>query len=311
MSLHLDKPALIVHGGAWDIPDGAVQACKAGCFRALEAGWEIVSRGGSALDAVEAAVVVLEEDPTFDAGVGSHLNRDGRVELDAILMDGATLNAGAVASVGRVRNPIRLARKVLESSDHLLLVGAGAEQFAASHGLPLCRPEELVVEREQKAWSRCIANGEHRSENHSWHSQGTVGAVAFDGHGGLAAGTSTGGTCCKLPGRVGDSPLIGCGCYADKEAGVISCTGWGEAIMRIVMAKTAADFLRPPAGGPDSSGLRAPDAARAAVRLLAERTGGTGGLVLLDRQGCAGFAFNTPRMAFGYVTDDGAFQLEV
>jgi beta-aspartyl-peptidase (threonine type) len=319
------KPSLIVHGGAWDIPDSAVEACKAGCRRALEAGWRILSSGGTALDAVEASIVVLEDDPVFDAGVGSHLNRDGRVELDAILMDGATLNAGAVACVQRVRNPIHLARKVLESSVHLLLVGEGAEQFAREQGIALCSPEELVMERERAAWSRCMANGGHRAEHHQWpaprgpagSADGTVGAVALDEHGGLAAGTSTGGTCCKLPGRVGDSPLIGCGCYADVNAGGISCTGWGEAIMKIVMAKTAADLLRLPlagiAEGPERSrGVHtAQEAASAAVRLLSERAGGTGGLIVIDREGRLGYASNTSRMSYGYVGTDGSFVVGV
>jgi beta-aspartyl-peptidase (threonine type) len=297
------RPALIVHGGAWSIPDSAIQDCQAGCRRALEAGWAILARGGSALDAVESAIVALEDDPIFDAGIGSHLNRDGRVELDAIVMNGATLKAGAVASVQRVRNPIRLARRVLESSDHLMLVGAGAEQFAAEHGLALCPPEELILARELVAWKKCRASG-HQAEHHEVTGNGTVGAVACDSHGNIVAGTSTGGTCCKLPGRVGDSPLIGCGCYADCEAGGVSCTGHGEAIMKIVMAKTAVDYLRPPGGGPACS---AQEAADAAVRLLAQRGRGTGGLILLDGNGQPAFAFNTPRMAYGYVAANGSF----
>jgi beta-aspartyl-peptidase (threonine type) len=294
-------PSLIVHGGAWTIPESAIEDAKDGCRRALEAGWAVVSSGGPALDAVEAAIVALEDDPIFDAGVGSHLNREGQVELDAIVMDGGTLDAGAVASVRCVRNPIRLARKVMESSEHVLLVGDGAEQFAADHGVPLCRQEELIIEREWQAWQRC-REGKHSSAHHFADHGGTVGAVARDRAGNIVAGTSTGGTCCKLPGRVGDSPLIGCGCYADAEAGGISCTGWGEAIMRIVMAKTAADFLRPPAGG---TPLSAQEAAARTVRLLAERGKGTGGLILLDREGRPGFAFNTPHMAYGYVAPDG------
>lgn len=321
------KPSLIVHGGAWEIPDAAVGACLAGCRRALEAGWAVLSRGGAALDAVVAAIVVLEDDPAFDAGFGSHLNRDGRVELDAIVMDGATLKAGAVASVQHVRNPIRLARKVLESSEHMMLVGAGAEKFAAEQGMPLCAPEELVSDAERAAWRRC-REGDHLAEYHLGHRHGTVGAVALDSRGSLVAGTSTGGTCCKYPGRVGDSPLIGCGCYADGEAGGVSCTGWGEAIMRIVMAKTAADFLR--------AGKSSEEAAQLAVELLARRggshhprpagglsasstsstsssssTSGTGGLILLDREGLPGFALNTSRMACGYVAPGGLFVVSV
>ncbi len=292
------QPSLIVHGGAWSIPDSAVEDCRAGCERALEAGWKILSSGDAAIDAVEAAIVVLEEDPTFDAGIGSHLNRDGRAQLDAIVMDGATLKAGAVAAVERVRNPIRLARRVLESSEHMMLVGAGAEQFALEQGLPLCPPGELTVERERMAWRQCRESN-HAAEFHISHKHGTVGAVAMDEQGRIVAGTSTGGTCCKFPGRVGDSPLIGCGCYADAEAGGVSCTGWGEAIMKIVMAKAAADLLR--------TGHAPQAAAEACVKTLAERTQGTGGLILLDRGGRPGFAFNTPRMAYAYVAPGGSF----
>jgi len=191
------KPSLIVHGGAWDIPDEAVEACKAGCDRALAAGWSILSRGGSALDAVEAAVVVLEDDPVFDAGFGSHLSLDGGVECDAIVMDGATLRAGAVATLRHIRNPIRLARKVLQSCPHMMLVAEGAERFAVEQGISLCRPEELVADSERDAWLKC-RNSKHAAAHHRGHEQGTVGAVAIDREGRLFAATSTGGTCCKF-----------------------------------------------------------------------------------------------------------------
>ena len=303
------RPSLIVHGGAWDIPDEAVADCQAGCQLALEAGWRILSRGGAALDAVEAAILVFEDDPIFDAGTGSHLNREGRVELDAIVMDGQTLRAGAVAAVHRVRNPIRLARAVLENCEHMMLVGEGAEKFAAERGLALCDPSELVTERERLAWTLCRED-KHASKHHRGHEAGTVGAVAMDQDGNLFAATSTGGTCCKRPGRVGDSPLIGCGCYADREAGGVSCTGWGEAIMKIVMAKTAVELLRSSAATQQVVPLQNPSepmhAAQAAVCLLAERGRGTGGLILLDRDGRPGFAFNTPRMAYGYVAEDSS-----
>jgi len=304
------EPSLIVHGGAWDIPDESVDACKEGCERALTAGWSFLQNGGSALDAVQAAVTVLEDDPVFDAGFGSHLTLDGYVECDAIVMDGATLRAGAVAALRHIRNPIRLARQVLEHCPHMMLVGEGAERFAAQQGLPLCAPEELITDAERDAWLKC-RNSAHAAAHHRGHEQGTVGAVALDRNGRLFAATSTGGTCCKLPGRVGDSPLIGCGCYADAEAGGVSCTGYGEAIMKVVLAKTAADFLRRPTTiDPNPSPAIQPKlsksnaaslAAREAVSILAARTHATGGLILLDRHGEPGFAYNTPRMAYGYV----------
>jgi beta-aspartyl-peptidase (threonine type) len=186
----------------------------------------------------------------------------------------------------------------LEASEHMMLVAGGAEQFATEHGLSLCRPEELIVERERAAWRRC-GEDVHAAEHHFSHEHGTVGAVALDAQGRLFAGTSTGGTCCKFPGRVGDSSLIGCGCYADTEAGGVSCTGHGEGIMKIVMAKTAVELLR--------AGQASQDAAQACVRLLAARAHITGGLILLDRTGRPGFAFNTPRMAYGYTEPSGSF----
>jgi beta-aspartyl-peptidase (threonine type) len=292
------KPSLIVHGGAWNIPESLRADCREGCRNALAAGWKILDGGGSAIDAIEAAIIVLEDDPVFDAGIGSHLNRDGCVELDAIVMNGATLKAGAVAAVQRVRNPIRLARRVMEASEHMMIVAAGAEQFAQEQGLPLCDPAELAIERERVAWRRCVEDG-HAAEMHVDHAMGTVGAVAIDARGNLFAGTSTGGTCCKHAGRVGDSPLIGCGCYADAEGGGVSCTGLGEAIMRVVLAKTAVEFLR--------AGTSPMETAQACTKILHQRGRGTGGLILLGRDGTPGFAFTTSHMAFGYVARDGAF----
>jgi L-asparaginase / beta-aspartyl-peptidase len=285
------RPSLIVHGGAWDIPDEALEACNAGCRRALAAGWSVLA-----------------------GGYGSHLNLDGHVECDAIVMDGATLRAGAAATLRHVKNPIRAARAILEKCPHMMLVAEGAERFAKANGVELCKAEELVSEAELDAWMKCKQD-EHAAEHHRGHEQGTVGAVAIDRDGRLFAATSTGGTCCKLPGRVGDSPLIGCGCYADAEAGGVSCTGYGEAIMRVVMAKSATDFLRAQnlAGGAASgSGLSgAMSAARKAVDLLAARTKASGGLILLDRDGLPGFAFNTPRMAYGFVEESGTFLTSV
>jgi beta-aspartyl-peptidase (threonine type) len=306
------KPALIIHGGAWDIPDEAVDACTAGCKRALDAGWTLLAAGGSALDAVVAAIVILEDDPVFDAGYGSHLNLNGHVECDAIVMDGGTLRAGAAATLRHVKNPIRAARAILEHCPHMMLVGEGAERFANENGVEFCKAEELVSEAEWEAWMKCKKDS-HAAAHHRGHEQGTVGAVAMDRDRRLFAATSTGGTCCKLPGRVGDSPLIGCGCYADAEAGGVSCTGYGEAIMKVVMAKSAADFLRVDHSGEArvTVGNGAMLAAKKAVDLLAARTRGTGGLILLDRNGQPGFAFNTPRMAYGYVESGGSFVTSV
>jgi beta-aspartyl-peptidase (threonine type) len=301
--------SLIVHGGAWAIPDDEVEAHKLGCRQALDIGWQVLQQGGAALDAVEAAVRALEDNPTFDAGVGSILNADGIVELDAAIMDGQTLRSGAVAAVQRIRNPITLARRVLES-DVILLVGSGAERFAQEVGTPLCAPFEFITERERERWMALRKQQDFRTQDAFGNTAqssarssrldqpgDTVGAVALDQYGHIAAGTSTGGTPNKLPGRVGDSPLIGCGLYADDLAGGCSSTGWGESIIKVLLAKTATDLLR---------NQRDPmAAAQAAIEILAQRVGGLGGCILLDRQGHVGLAFNTPRMAYAYRTELG------
>lgn len=267
------QPSIIVHGGAGPIKDDSLPARLEGCKDAALAGWEILQRGGSALDAVEAAVVVLEDNPLFNAGTGSTLNSLGRVEMDAAIMEGRSLRAGAVAAVSGIKNPIKLARRVMEDGRHVLLAGDGASLFARQIGFPECDPNSLVVEREKKRWE-------------SKH--GTVGCVAFDAKGELAVATSTGGIFDKLPGRIGDSPLIGCGTYAD-DYGAASCTGHGEAIIRVLLAKRAVEFLK--------EGNAAQIAAELAVATLEdERIGATGGIILIDRWGKVGYARNTTHM---------------
>jgi L-asparaginase / beta-aspartyl-peptidase len=277
--------ALIVHGGAWEIPAELKHDCRAGVQRAVDRGWAVLESGGSALDACEQAIIELEDEPVFDAGVGSHLNREGKVQLDAILMTGATLKSGGVIAVERIRNPIRLARAILEKSDHMLVVGYGAEQFAAEHGIALCDPKDLIIEREARLWAALSGKVEYR---------GTVGAVAMDARGSLASGTSTGGTMYKYPCRAGDSALVGCGCYADNLAAAVSTTGHGESIMKVVLAKTANDLV--------AAGKSPQAAADEAISLLTKRTGGAGGLIIVDRQGRTGFAFSTSDMAYAYRT---------
>jgi L-asparaginase / beta-aspartyl-peptidase len=314
-------PTLLVHGGAWAIPESDAPAHQAGVRSALEAGFAILSRGGSALDAVQAAVVTLEDDTTFDAGRGSFLTSDGRVQLDALLMDGGRMKAGGVACVERIRNPIVAARLVLEQSPHVYFVGPGAEAFAASHGMALIDNSELVLDRERQrlaiAQSRQAAgladetfSGHvHRddkspetaaarlSSETSQLSHDTVGAVALDMHGCLAAGTSTGGTLNKTPGRVGDSSLIGCGCYADNLSAAVSLTGWGEPIMKLVLGKWATDRV--------AAGSTPEFAAREAISYLFNRLGGHGGIILLGPDGRFGIAHNTPAMAWGLATSAG------
>jgi len=289
------KPVLVVHGGAWEIPEEDHPAHLEGCRRAAEAGWAVLLDGGSALDAIETAIRLMEDDPTFDAGVGSFLNAAGEVELDAIIMDGRDLNLGAVAAVQRVRHPVSLARLVMTESEHAMLVGYGAEAFAREHHMPICPPWELLVGRELERW-REFQSGHGLRPPDYFTPMGTVGAVALDRAGDLAAATSTGGTPNKLPGRIGDSPLVGCGAYADNRTAAASATGLGEALMKIVACKTACDGV--------GQGLTPQQAAEATIALLEERTGGHGGLIMVDRQGRVGIAHNTSHIAHAVVTMD-------
>jgi beta-aspartyl-peptidase (threonine type) len=276
---------------------------------ALERGWEALRGGGAALDAVEFVVRLLEDDPTFDAGRGSRLNRDGRVEMDASIMDGQRLEAGAVAAIQRVRHPISVARRVMDGSPHVMLVGDGAYNFAEEIGSELCRTQELLVGRELERYLRVRAGERHLvdgefggSEPRGEPPMGTVGAVALDRQGRVAAATSTGGTQDKLAGRVGDTPVIGAGTYADDQFGAASATGWGEGIMRVLLTKTAIDYL--------ALDLDPLEAGRRALATL-DRVGGRGGLILLDRPGRVATVFNTPRMARGWATESEGPHVEV
>jgi beta-aspartyl-peptidase (threonine type) len=287
--------ALVVHGGAWYIPPEECEAHKAGCRTAVLAGFEVLQRGGSALDAIETAIVCMENDTTFDAGVGAHLNQDGVVQLDAGLMDGCTYRVGAVAAIERVKNPIQVARRLL-TSEHNMLVGTGATSFAERLGIDLCDPAELIVAREYERWLEYRQRGEPPSEAVfvTGPGKGTVGAVAIDQAGDIAAGTSTGGTPFKPAGRVGDSPLPGCGYYADNALAGVSVTGHGEAIIRVQLARTAADFC---------AKLHASAAAEAAMRMLSDRVDGKGGLILIDQRGRVGYAYNTSHMARAFIVE--------
>jgi len=284
-------PILVVHGGAWAMPDDVIEDHRRGVQKALQVGWKVLASGGSALKAVEEAVVVMEDDETFDAARGSFLTADGRVQMDALIMDGATLRAGGVGCVERIRNPIRAARLILSESPHVYFVGEGAEQFAAGLGIELIDNNELVIDRERKRLAEAKAKAAAGERDLTFAGHDTVGAVALDSNGHLAAATSTGGTLNKTPGRVGDSSLIGCGCYADDHSGAVSCTGWGEPIMKLVLGKWATDRI---AGG------SVPElAAREAIGYLNSRVNGHGGMILLDARGRYGIAHNTPRMAWG------------
>lgn len=298
--------SIVVHGGAGDIASDRHVIAQQGCQEAALAGWRTLQNGGSALDAVEVAVRVLEDNPDFNAGTGACLSAAGNIELDAGIMDGRTLNLGAVAGIELIKNPISLAREVL-TSPHVLLVGRGAEQFASEHNIARCKFDDLLTERQSRLWKEHLAARGVSPENEpsiirrevgtltarQEEKHGTVGAVAVDNTGGLAAATSTGGIHNKYPGRVGDLPLVGCGFYADEQAAV-SCTGHGEDFVRLMIARRAADFV--------AQGRSASQAAEAAIAFLGAKATGTGGLILVDRFGGVGFAWNSQNMAHAYIT---------
>jgi beta-aspartyl-peptidase (threonine type) len=295
--------AIIVHGGAGTATPDRVENLQAGCKEAAQVGWQILQAGGSALDAVEEAVRTLEDNPNFNAGTGACLTNEGNIELDAGIMDGHLLAVGAIAGIQLIKNPIHLARKVLESP-HVLLVGKGGQDFAQEQGIEQCTFEDLLTERQYENWKAMQTANEsqepryHRREVRSLSAReekhGTVGAVAIDMSDRLAAATSTGGIYNKYPGRVGDSPLVGCGFYADEQA-AISCTGHGEDFVRLLIAKRTADFVM--------RGYTAREAAEAAIAVLGQRATGTGGLIVVDRLGNVGFAWNSQNMSHAYMVE--------
>jgi beta-aspartyl-peptidase (threonine type) len=272
-------PALIVHGGAGADPGGR-EELRVGLREAVAAGWRALAAGGTALDAVEASVRSLEDHPRFNAGLGSVLTTAGTVETDASIMEGDGLRNGAVAAVSGVRNPITLARRILEEGRHSLFAGPGALARAQALGVPLCDPAELVTELQRRRLAALQA--------------GTVGAVALDRRGTIAAATSTGGTPGKQPGRVGDTALIGCGTYAESTLGGVSCTGDGEAIIRVTLARRALDILKS-VGEPGH-------ACQIALSVLVEEGRGQGGLIMVDWRGRVGWARSTALMPVGIMS---------
>ena len=293
-------PAIAVHGGAGALDDSGTSGLgpdaprQEGVGRAAAAAWEVLRRGGSALDAVVLASTLLEDDPTFNAGTGATLTGSGDVELDASLMEGATLAAGAVACVKDVKNPVLLARAVLERSGHLLLVGEGASGFAREVGIPAWPNDRLVIPQQRARFDAA------RGANPVTVGGGTIGAVARDRAGHVAAATSTGGTFLKRPGRVGDSPIIGAGTYADDLLAAVSATGHGEPIIRITLARLIADLV--------GSGRSASEAAAEGIRILGARVGGRGGVIVVGPSGEPGFAYNTPAMARAWSEASGVIR---
>ena len=280
-------PAILVHGGAWDIPTGERDAHQAGALAAARLGFDSLRDGASALDTVEAVVTLLEDDPALNAGTGSVLNRRGEAVLDASIMDREDLRVGGVAAVRTILNPVRVARRIIEATRQVLLVGAGAEEFARQQGFEAIQPEVLVVPREVARLKQ------HReSRRRAAAPADTVGAVALDRQGRIAAAGSTGGTLNKRPGRVGDTPLPGAGLYADSEVGGVACTGWGEGIARLCMARAALAWME--------AGEAPEDAARTLLRECASRLSGTAGLLIVTPDARLVSAWNTTRMARGW-----------
>ncbi len=295
MSTRINAPALIVHGGAGGRSSAEDRPLRRrAMIAAAEAGAKILRDRGAALDAVSAAVALLEDDPLFNAGFGSVLTTEGKVEMDAAVATarrttahpaGSEVRTGGVVLVSRVRNPIRLARAVMDLTPHVLLAGAGAEHLARHARIPLCRPETLVSQRARARWMALKqSRGAEQLRPRDQH--GTVGAAALDVHGGLAAATSTGGVAGKLPGRIGDSAIFGAGLCVDAE-GAASATGMGEAIMRVALCRDALQRL---------SRKSPAEAAPLAIAHLHRITTGEAGIILVDRRGRLGYAHNALAM---------------
>ena len=301
--------ALGIHGGCGvmargDLDEAAWADARADLARALRAGWGVLRAGGGAVEAVEAAVVVMEDSPHFNAGYGAALNTEGRAALDAAIMDGATLAAGAVSAAERIRNPVRVARALMESGESVMLTGPAADRFAETQGLPVADPAYFITARQQTALARMRAHraaGTDRTASEA-EKHGTVGAVALDAAGHLAAATSTGGFTDKPVGRVGDSPIIGAGTYARDGACAVSGTGAGEFFIRHVVGHEIASRMR----------YLGEDLTTAAERVVMEdlmphRIGA--GLVAVDGTGCVVTPYNTPGLFRGSVTPDGAIHV--
>ncbi len=317
------KFTLVIHGGAGTIlkknmtPEKE-QAYQLALNNALQAGYTILTKGGTALDAVEAAVRLMEDSPLFNAGKGAVFTNEGKNELDASIMDGKNLGAGAVASVTTIRNPITAARAVMEKSQHVMMVGSGAEKFAQQQGLELVDPSYFYTEERWQGLLKVRAQDpdsvalDHGNKSTSMLKQpgnrddkyGTVGAVALDQHGNLAAATSTGGMTNKKFGRIGDAPIIGAGTYANNATCAVSCTGWGEFFIRLSVAKTVSDLI-------EYKGLSVQAATNDLIHKKVPALGGDGGLIAVDKSGNVAMPFNTEGMYRGYIKQDGKAVVQI
>jgi len=308
------KTGLVIHGGAGTIERSTMtpereRDYRAGLERALKAGYDILKSGGSSLDAAEAAVHVLEDDPHFNAGKGAVFTSAGTNELDAAIMDGKTLKAGTVADIRHIKNPISLARLVMEKSPHVMLVGDGAEKFAQENRVELVDQKYFFTQERWDALQKIKeaeksgGTGEKKFIITDQDRHGTVGAVALDQTGNLAAATSTGGTSNKRPGRIGDSPIIGAGTYANNATCAVSATGDGEYFIRATVAHDVSALM-------EYRGMKLQDAAQTVLYKVA-KLGGTGGLIAIDKDGNTALPFNTSGMYRGYVDPSGKFVVEI
>ncbi|WP_129714589.1 isoaspartyl peptidase/L-asparaginase family protein [Pedobacter sp. SYP-B3415] len=316
-----EKYVMVIHGGAGTILKKNMTAEKEAAYKAvltkaLQTGYDLLKSDKSSLDAVEATIHVMEDSPLFNAGKGAVFTHDGRNEMDAAIMDGKTQAAGSVAGVTVIRNPISAARAVMEKSEHVMMVGPGAEKFARTAGLKIVDPKYFWTKERWDGLQKAIKEDADKSvlDHGSKKSMklgtvskdykfGTVGAVALDNAGNLAAGTSTGGMTNKKYGRVGDAPIIGAGTYANNATVAISCTGWGEFYIRNVVAHDISAMM-------EYKGMNVDDASKAAIEKVG-KMGGDGGLIALDKNGRASMPFNTEGMYRGTVTKDGKIEVEI
>lgn len=300
------KPAIVIHGGAGEWPRERHKGGIAGAERAANSGFDILRRGGSALDAVECAVMSMEEDEVFNAGLGSSLTLDKRVEMEASIMDGKTLSAGAAGLLSDIKHPVHLARIIMENTDHVFIIGRSAEKLAETFGLEHRDPKTKLREKYWRELKEKVVQENHShlpklakllKSHPNLFSLDTVGAVAVDKDDDLAAATSTGGRSMKIPGRIGDSPLIGCGNYADNESAACSATGIGEIAVRLVLAKSTCDLVR--------AGRTPQQATVSSIKEVNRRIQGAFnhmGLVAIDSRGEIGAAHNTPHLCWALMT---------
>jgi len=303
------RPALAIHGGAGTIRREEMDAGREAAYRdglqvALRRGWEVLQRGGAALDAVEQAVCALEDDPLFNAGRGAVFTHDGRHEMDAAIMSGEDLRAGAVAAVGGIKNPVALARRVMEETEHVLLCASGAEDFARESGCEFAPPEYFFTEFRHEQLLQARREHVVRLDHSAGVKFGTVGAVACDAGGHLAAATSTGGMTNKRYGRIGDTPLIGAGTYADNRTCAVSCTGHGEFFMRTLAAYDVACLMK-------YKNLTLDAACEQVINTTLREMGGEGGLIAVDQRGSLALPFNSEGMYRAWVTTKSAPQVAI